>query len=246
MPLRKRGCSENRALPKAATRDLRDGAQPSRVRHLKIAVLAALFAGLALSPKLWFGGRLYPLSPVFRFLGTIPAGVEATVYVTLLATLAAIAIVARPAKWIAWFVLLAIVMVLFDQSRLQPWLYQYLMMLAAVAMYDGLAWHDGERHPALNACRLMVVCIYIWSGLQKANADFMMRGFPSLIAPFTRSLPHSIAATMDSAGYVVPFIHRNRDRNRPINAPFPAICHFRGRRDARLYLACHRSVRPGF
>lgn len=97
-------------------------------------------------------------------------------------------------------------MVLFDQSRLQPWLYQYLMMLAAVAMYDGLAWHDGERHPALNACRLMVVCIYIWSGLQKANADFMMRGFPSLIAPFTRSLPHSIAAIMDSAGYVVPFI----------------------------------------
>src|SRR5438270_15313 len=40
-------------------------------RWLKITIVAGLFAGLTLSPKLWLSDRLYPLTPVVRFLTPI-------------------------------------------------------------------------------------------------------------------------------------------------------------------------------
>lgn len=76
------------------------------------------------------------------------------------------------------------------------------------------------------------------------------RGFHDAGFPIADSAVHPIASAFHRGDYGFSRLrrafHRNRDRNRFINAPFPAICHFRGRRDARLYLACHRSVRPGF
>lgn len=185
-----------------------DRAQPFRLQPwLKIAIVAGLFAGLALSPKLWLSDRLYPLTPVLRFLTPIPAPFDAIFYAALLATLAAIAILARPAKLIGAFAVLAIVTALFDQSRWQPWFYQYLVMLIAVGWYyldrDS---HDDDHHPALNVCRLVVVCTYIWSGLQKANTDFMVRNFPFLVEPFTRSLPPPLVTVVNSFGILAPFI----------------------------------------
>ena len=97
--------------------------------QLKIALVASMFTGLALSPNLWMSNRLFPLSPVAEFLGKIPFPGDPIMYGAMLAVLAVIAVVARPAKWIALFTALAITMVLFDQARCQPWFYQYLMML---------------------------------------------------------------------------------------------------------------------
>src|SRR6266852_9472305 len=94
--------------------------------QLKIALVASMFAGLALSPNLWMRGRRYPLSPVAPFLGEIPPSADPIMYGAMLATLAAIAVVARPARWIALFTALAITMVLLDQERCQPWFYQYV------------------------------------------------------------------------------------------------------------------------
>lgn len=185
-----------------------DPAQPSRVEgYLKIVIVAGLFAGLSLSPKLWFGDRLYPLTPVSESLKPIPAPLDHILYAALLAILVAIAIVARPARLIGVFTFLMIVMALFDQSRWQPWLYQYLVMLGAMGLYYlGRGHYDDDHHPALNACRLVVVCIYFWSGLQKVHTDFMVRGFTLLLAPFTRSLSRPIAELIDWSGFVVPFI----------------------------------------
>ena len=95
--------------------------------------------------------------------------------------LAAIALAARPAKLIGAFVFLAIAVAMFDQSRWQPWLYQYLIMLIAVGFCD--------RVEALNTCRLVVVCTYFWSGLQKANADFVHNVFPFMMGPLARFVP---------------------------------------------------------
>ena len=70
---------------------------------IAIAIAAALFAGLALSPKLWLTERVYPTTPVLPFLRSIPAPLDYILYGAMLAMLVAIAIVARPAKLI-WII----------------------------------------------------------------------------------------------------------------------------------------------
>src|SRR5258708_4657167 len=109
---------------------------------------------MLLSPKLWVSSRFYPQTPALPFLRPIPYPIDYVVFVLLLLLLVAIAIVPRPAKPIAGFVLLAAVLGLLDQSRWQPWFYQYFFMLIAVGLYP--------RSPAaaLNTCRLIAVCIY--------------------------------------------------------------------------------------
>jgi hypothetical protein len=174
-------------------------------RRLKIVIVAALFAGLALSPNLWFSRREFPTIPVSPLLGVIPTPLDHILYAVLLATLVAIAAIARPARFIGLMSLLAITLALFDQSRWQPWFYQYLVMLIAVGLYDhGRGDHDDVAHPALNACRLVVVSIYIWSGLQKANTDFVTNVFPFLTHPLTQLLPSSIGAIINRLGVVAP------------------------------------------
>ena len=165
-------------------------AQPSVAEHrLRIAIAAALFAGLALSPKLWLTERVYPTTPVLPFLRSIPAPLDYILYGAMLALLVAIAIVARPAKLIWSFTALAITVALFDQSRWQPWFYQYLIMLIAVAL-------GGDS--ALNTCRLVIVCTYFWSGLQKTNGDFIHNVFPYMTG--------SMGTILNPLAFIAPLI----------------------------------------
>ena len=107
---------------KVATLDRRKSPPPSAAeRRLKYVIAGGLLAGLALSPKLWLSERVYPTTPVSPLLGSIPAPLDLIIYLALLGILVTIAEVARPAKLIGLFALLAIVTALFDQSRWQPW-----------------------------------------------------------------------------------------------------------------------------
>ena len=189
-----------------ATSQPRNAAPASFVAgHLKIATAAAMFAGLALTPKLWLGERIYPLTPAMPFLGSIPAPMNIAMYAALLILLALIAIVSRPAKFIGVFAALAIALALFDQSRWQPWFYQYLIMLGALAWYYRHPNADDD-HPALSACRLVIVCTYFWSGVQKLQSGFINLIFPWMIEPFTKMVPHAVGKTMDSMGIIAPFV----------------------------------------
>jgi hypothetical protein len=158
-------------------------------RRLKIALAAALFAGLALSPELWLTARVYPTIPVLPFL-SIPPPLDYILYGAMLAMLLAIAVLPRPAKLIWLFAGLAIAVALFDQSRWQPWFYQYLIMLIAVGL------GGGDR--ALNTCRLVMVCTYFWSGLQKTNGDFIHNVFPFMTG--------SMGAILNPLAFTAPLI----------------------------------------
>ena len=162
---------------------------------LKVTVSAGLIIGLILSYKLWLSSRLYPLTPVFSFLKPLPSPYDWALFIALLVIAAFIAIVRRPARLILALGALAAFLVLSDQSRLQPWFYQYVFMLLALC---GLT--------PLHTCRLIVVCTYFWSGLQKLNADFAGEIFAWLAEPFTPSLPPAVKSFVLAFGHVVPYI----------------------------------------
>ncbi len=147
--------------------------------------------GYILSWRLWLSSRLFPLSPVTDFLPPIPYPLDLIWLLVLLCLLAAIIFVAQSQKLIFVFLLLAGLLSLWDQTRWQPWFYQYFLMLSAIGLYT---WKKPEkRYPAaaLNICRLIVAFTYIWSGLQKLNQTFIQETWPDIAGPFLRWMPEA-------------------------------------------------------
>ena len=173
---------------------------------LKTAVTIGLIAGLTLSPKLWLSARFYPLTPVWRVLKPLPFPFDYAVFGSALLSLVFVALVRRPLKAIALFVSLAVLLALFDQSRWQPWFYQYVFMLISIALAFRTQTNIVGHEKALNLCRLIMVSIYFWSGLQKLNRGFVEDVFPWLIQPVTHVLPATIVALLVRLGIVVPFV----------------------------------------
>ncbi len=147
---------------------------------LRVTAILGLLAGFALSPKLWLSSRLYPLTPVASFIRPFPLPIDKIVLFALAAVLIVLMIAPRRAFWIAAFALIG-VLALQDQSRWQPWFYQYVMMLLAIAI-------GGERrlNAALNTCCLIVAATYVWSGIAKLNPSFATVIFPAFVEPFVK------------------------------------------------------------
>lgn len=172
-------------------------------RLLKVVLALALLCGFALSRRLWLPTpeRFYPSVPVFDFLPTVAPTLGYVWLVALVVLLALVAVRARPRAYAAAFVALAALCVLFDESRLQPWFYQYLFMMLALAAYS---WRDEEAFEPLRACALVVACVYFWSGVQKLNPQFFAEVLPSLAAPYLARLPASFARLLTPLGVLIP------------------------------------------
>ena len=113
-----------------------------RILWLKVVLALAFLGGFLLSAELWGVSRAYPLTPVIEGLPAVPPLLIRIWFIALLVLLAAILVVRRPQGYVLAFVVFAGLLGLFDQSRWQPWFYQYLFMFAALALYP---WGDGTR-----------------------------------------------------------------------------------------------------
>ena len=162
----------------------------STEQRLRVVLSVGLFSGLALSPVLWLTNRVYPHIPVTSVLGQIPEPFDAMAYGAMLLLAVAIAFVPRPSYLMGLCVALGFSLAMFDQSRWQPWFYMYMCMIAAVGWYlHRSGTIQGDKHPALNFCRLLVCCTYFWSGLHKWNIEFSDRVFAWMIQPLKDHLP---------------------------------------------------------
>lgn len=131
--------------------------RPAR-EWVSLLVRGGLLAGIALSPKLWFPlHRLYPTAPAANWLGIGPAWIDALLSIAMIA-----ALLAGERFWRVALVALAL-LVLRDQSRLQPWVWEYALLLI------------GVMSPGLKTCRSILIALYLWSGIQKLNVTFATR-----------------------------------------------------------------------
>lgn len=176
-----------------------------RLAWLTRVLALALLCGLLLSPKLWLSTRSYPLTPVTDALPPIPAPLDALWFYALLLLLVAITVLPKPRLAMLVFVGLAGLLSLWDQSRWQPWFYQYLFMLGALAFRP---WNQArhEPQPSLNACRLIVASIYWWSGLQKLNFCFVTDVYPWLLEPLLPRLPEAVQPWVVAGAGVAPYL----------------------------------------
>jgi len=176
-----------------------------RLFLLKTTVIVAFCIGLLMCPGLWIGPRSYPMVPVWSLLPPIEGVVAAGLYgcLFLLAVLAAV--LPRPRWCIVGFLAIIAVFCLTDQTRWQPWVFQYGFLLGLVALSPavGSGQNDGAR--VLDVARLVVALTYVFSGLQKLNLNFMENDFPWIVSPITGVLP-AVGSALEAFGFLVPFI----------------------------------------
>ena len=146
---------------------------------------------MALSHTLWLSTRFYPLTPVFSFLKPIPHPWDLILFG---ATLAALVLSAIASRWISIFTVLAVLLALSDQSRLQPWFYEYFFLLLGVAFSSA------------NGCRVIIAGTYFWSGAQKLNAGFINDAFPWMLEPLLRHLPQRAHTLVHPLAVIAPFV----------------------------------------
>src|SRR5262249_6059748 len=116
----------------------------------------------------------------------------------LMGLLAAVAIRPRSRAPAIAALALAAVLALLDQTRWQPWAYQYAAMLTACV------WLPDER--ALDACRTILALTYVWSGLQKVNATFVDQTWPDVAASLHGVLPGALARLPAALVLAIPAI----------------------------------------
>ena len=166
----------------------------AQISWLKAIVTLGVIAGLVLSPRLWLSSRACRLVPVWDFLQPLPPPFDYLVLVIMLGLLLWIAVASRPAIPVAAFLAIAIGYAMSDQSRWQPWFYQYLFMLAALS----------RRDSSLDICRLIVAAVYFWSGAHKINPEFARDTLPWMLGSLPEHLPAFVRACIPILGFAAP------------------------------------------
>jgi len=177
----------------------------SRLFWLKITVLAAFCIGLSMSGPLWIGPRTYPLTPVSTMIPLIDGVAASGLYAALFALAALAAVTLRPQWWIAAFLAIVAAFCAADQTRWQPWVFQYSFLLAAMSLYSWKCADAAGENRSLNIARLIVAATYVFSGLQKINMNFMENEFPWVVQPITGAFP-STSHFLHAFGMVAPFL----------------------------------------
>lgn len=139
-------------------------------------VLLGVLSGIFYSFPAWLNlNREYPLLPLFDWWPCAPKPYD-LLLIGLLVISALTRIFLNKAKWISWIVLgLGLFIALADQTRWQPWFYQYMVMLGLLA-----AAGINRSRESLDACCIVMSFTYFWSGLQKLNTAFCVALVPWL------------------------------------------------------------------
>lgn len=176
-----------------------------RLMAVKAVVCVGFIFGLALSPRLWQGERSLPTAPILDAL-RLPSPLDKGLYGGLLLLLGLATLVPRPKPFMIAALACVLLFEVTDQTRWQPWVYQYALMLGALLLSPWRSDSADDFGRSLNPCRLILACIYFWSGLQKINASFMTLIAPWLLEPVLNLLPQSLGSLLPKSIPAIPFV----------------------------------------
>ncbi len=153
-----------------------------------ILTIASRFVALAaivevlISYSLWFPQREFPILPLITFPTAFLNFEDFLAPLLLLALIihAAGFFLRASAISAVLFFLLAIIL---DITRVQPWVYQYILMFTAFVFATKKNVGENQQKEALCCFQIIIASIYIWSGLHKFNLFFPLSMVPWLFEP---------------------------------------------------------------
>lgn len=176
-----------------------------RLDVLTKAVAIAVAYGILTSFRLWAGPRTFPAVPLIPFLPPLLFPLDWLLLAVMIVALFAIFFSKRPTLPIVLLLACLGLEFVFDQNRLAPWMYQFFFMLAVIAVGRRSERRDGfGTAEALATCRVIVACMFLWSGLEKINARFFVDVVPWLLQPFADWLGGTAFPLTMALGVLIP------------------------------------------
>lgn len=154
-----------------------------------------------ISYPLWFPvSNLYPSVPVFEFLSTLPKTINyfiSSLFIALLFISTSPKFRVRgiiPASLVVLILALSL-----DYLRIQPWVFYYFFVILTYVVYP-----VNRESEILDVIRIILACIYFWSGVQKLNFTFLFDTYPWLIDPLTSFFSENLASILVKTALFAP------------------------------------------
>ena len=133
---------------------------------LKITCVFWIFTKL-FCYNLWHTDRLFPVVPPFDFLENIPNYVHLTLFYFALAGITFVGFFPKNKFVLGFTIVVEITSFILDQSRWQPWEYQYILTFLFFFFY-----HKNPKQ-FINYFSFLLAIIYFNSGLHKLTGGFL-------------------------------------------------------------------------
>ena len=176
----------------------------SRVYWTKTITALGLLLGIFLSLPVWVGERAFPLVPIARGMPALPFPFDWLLFLAALVFLIASVFSAQPKRYLLGTCILCTILILFDQMRFQPWVYQYLSLLFVIGIFSWRPDDTSGRGAVLSMCRFVIASMFFWAGVQKMSPQFLGGVFPWMIQPTVDVLPGFLQKYPLLFGFLVP------------------------------------------
>ncbi len=178
---------------------------PQRLQLIKFAVLLGLFVSVLLSFNLWAGQRWFPKVPFFDGYMGIPAPYD---YFNLgvLLLLIAFSFFSPSKLFLYLLILFSLYLVIDDQNRIQPWFYNYVLMIVVLLFYKQRVDEPNNYTSVFISLQLLIALVYVFSGLQKFNSHFVSDTYSWVISPLQSQLSERKMELLMRLGKTVPYI----------------------------------------
>lgn len=176
-----------------------------RLQFIKLVTLAGILSSVLLSLNLWAGQRWFPKAPLFNELSGLIAPYDYA-NLAVLIILLIISFMSQSRVPILLLVLFNLYLCIDDQNRLQPWFYNYTLILAVLLFFRNRVDEPNNFTTVFISLQILVALIYIFSGLQKINSFFVEDTFKWLISPLESVFSERQMTLFYKLGKAVPYI----------------------------------------
>lgn len=178
---------------------------PQRLQLIKYTILIGLLFSVLLSINLWAGQRWFPKVPLFSGYSGVPAPFD---YINLLLFLGLLIFsFISPSKiTTALLILFSIYLCIDDQNRLQPWFYNYILILTILLFYKQRVDEPNNYITVFISLQVLISLVYIFSGLQKINSHFISDTYTWFVSPLESVLNPRQFELTKSFGKIVPYV----------------------------------------
>lgn len=154
----------------------------NRIRWIQILVCVCFLLGISMSFPLWAGERIFPHIPIFQYF--MFGGSIQWLMTSVLGLILIINIIFLNKWWTRVLLFMIIFAVFCDQMRLQPWVYIYFLLIFPLSLLT-LKSNDVNniKHSKyiLNYFLILLIGIYVWSGLNKFTPSFIDIVYPLML-----------------------------------------------------------------
>ena len=163
------------------------------LRYLTSLLALAYLIPFYITRALWWGesNRFYPTTPVSSFLPAIDAPYDVIIWAGLGLLQLAILLCNRSHRLLFAFVVVVTCYSFWDQSRWLPYYYQFTVMMYIIALAFRSRRED-VREASVRILGLLMLSIWLWSGIHKFNVRYLFVGFPWLMEPFDFLIPSTV------------------------------------------------------